>query len=522
MNDADWKAVEGVLCVDLYELTMAQVYFRQGIHENRALFEHSFRSYPHYGDHQAGYCVNAGLEWFIDWARGARFRREDVDRLRGLRARTGGPLFAEDFLRWLERDGDLGAVTIRAVPEGRVVHPNVPVTTAEGPLALVQMLETRLLMDLNYQTLIATKAARVRQSGLRQMLIEFGTRRAQWKGALAGARAALIGGADYSSNVGISCVLGIQPKGTHAHSMVQAFMALGGGELDAFRAFADVYPGDCVLLVDTVDTLESGVPNAIRVFDELRRRGHEPVGIRLDSGDLAYLSVQAAKLLNEAGYPDVKIVLSNALDELVLLQIITQIHEEAPRYGLSPDAVTGRLMYGVGTRLITSAGAPALDGVYKLVALERDGAWNPIAKLSETVSKTTNPGRKNVWRLYDVRRNAVADLLALESEDIESMESIVLRHPTDHAAHRTLDRRRVVEMETLLVDVMRDGRLVYEFPPIEAIRERRELDIDRLDPGVRRIINPHVYHVSLTQRLFELKFGLVRALDANHGGGRDG
>jgi nicotinate phosphoribosyltransferase len=179
-------------------------------------------------------------------------------------------------------------------------------------------------------------------------------------------------------------------------------------------------------------------------------------------------------------------------------------------------------MYGVGTRLITSAGAPALDGVYKLVALERDGAWNPIAKLSETVSKTTNPGRKNVWRLYDVRRNAVADLLALESEDIESMESIVLRHPTDHAAHRTLDRRRVVEMETLLVDVMRDGRLVYEFPPIEAIRERRELDIDRLDPGVRRIINPHVYHVSLTQRLFELKFGLVRALDANHGGGRDG
>ena len=242
---------------------------------------------------------------------------------------------------------------------------------------MAQILETSLLNHLNYQTLIATKAARIKSGGRGRLLLEFGLRRGPDKGVNAGARAALIGGADFTSNVGISHVLGFPPKGTHAHSMVQIFMALGQSELDAFRAYADVYPDDCLLLVDTVDTLESGIPNAITIFDELRQKGHEPVGIRLDSGDLAYLSIQAAKMLDDAGFPDVSIVLSNQLDELVIWQILTQLEQEAGKYGVNPDKLIDRLVYGVGTNLITSSGDSSLDGVYKLVAVRDDFAMDP-------------------------------------------------------------------------------------------------------------------------------------------------
>src|SRR5437868_164899 len=246
---------------------------------------------------------------------GARLRDEDIAYLRAQRGRNGAPVFSEDFLGWLRENGNFDAITMRAVPEGRVVHPSVPLTVVEGPLAMAQILETSLLNHLNYQTLIATKASLIRDIGNGRMLLEFGLRRGQDKGANAGARAALIGGADFSSNVGASHVLGYSPKGTHAHSLVQTFVTLGMGELGAFRAYADVYPDDCLLLVDTVNTLESGVPNAITVFEELRRKGHEPVGIRLDSGDLAYLSIQAAKMLDAAGFPETSITLSNDLDE---------------------------------------------------------------------------------------------------------------------------------------------------------------------------------------------------------------
>ena len=238
---------------------------------------------------------------------------------------------------------------------------------------MAQVLETSLLNHLNYQILIATKASRIKDIGRGQVMMEFGVRRAQDRGANAGVRAALIGGADFSSNVGMSAVLGYPPKGTHAHSMVQLFLALGMSELDAFRAYAEVYPDDCLLLVDTINTLESGIPNAIKVFEELHRKGHEPVGIRLDSGDLAYLSIQAAKMLDEAGFELTKIVISNNLDELIIWQILTQILEEAPRYNVDPNQLVKRLIYGVGTRLITSWGEPALGGVYKLVAVCDEG-----------------------------------------------------------------------------------------------------------------------------------------------------
>jgi len=511
VKEADRKTAEGILYTDQYQLTMAQLYFRVGLHERHVQFDHFFRRYPDYGAHQAGYCINAGLEWLLDWMQGARFREEDAGYLRRQTGRTGTRVFDDDFLAWLQRAGNFDGITMRAIPEGRVVHPNVPLTVVQGPLAMAQILETSLLSHLNYQTLIATKAARIHESGRRRLLLEFGLRRAQDKGANAGARAALIGGANFTSNVGASHVLGFQPAGTHAHSMVQLFMSLGMTELDAFRAYADAYPDDCLLLVDTIDTLESGIPNAIRVFEELQRQGHTPVGIRLDSGDLAYFSIQAAKMLNDAGFPDTTIVLSNELDEMVILQIITQITHEAPRYGVEPDQLIERLAYGVGTRLITSWGEPALGGVYKLVAVRDDGRWVPAIKVSESAVKTPNPGHKLAWRLYDQRGKATADLLSLDDEMPAEMEPIVLHHPSDHTKVRTLRREAVSRVEPLLVDVLDEGKLVYGLPPIEEMRRQRLDDVRCLDPGVRRLMNPHIYHVSLTQRLWDLKQDLIRS-----------
>ncbi len=510
MRKEDRETAEGALFTDQYQLTMAQLYYRVGLHEKQVQFDHFFRSYPDYGAHKAGYCINAGLEWLVDWMQEAHFRDRDIEYLRGQTGRAGTPLFGEDFLKWLRRNGTFDCLTMRAIPEGRVVHPNVPLTAVQGPMAAAQILETALLNHLNYQILVATKAARIHDSGRGRLLLEFGLRRGHGLGANAGARAALIGGADFSSNVGMSHVLGFPPKGTHAHSMVQVYMSLGMSELDAFRAYADVYPDDCLLLVDTIDTLESGIPNAIRVFEVLRGKGHEPVGIRLDSGDLAYLSIQAARILDGAGFPETSIVLSNNLDELVILQIMTQISHEAPRYGVDPDHLVRRLVFGVGTRLITSWGEPALGGVYKLVAVRDKGEWLPAIKVSDTSSKTPSPGHKQVWRIYDRRSKATSDVLSLDDQDLRKMEPMVLRHPSNHAKKRTLQQAEIAEIEPLLVDVLQKGELVYELPTIDQIRERRVADVRSLDPGVRRLMNPHVYHVSVTQRLWDLKQELIR------------
>lgn len=509
MQYARPSIAEGILFTDEYQLTMAQLYYRAGLHEKHAQFDYYFRSYPDYGRHQAGYCVSAGLEWLIQWMQEAHFRDEDIVLLRGQVTRTGDPLFSDDFLAWLQLNGAFGEISLKAIPEGRVVHPIVPVMMIEGPLVSAQLLETALLNYMNYQTLIATKAARIVDSTRGRPVLEFGVRRAQGKAALAGARAAMIGGAEFTSNVGISHALGLAPKGTHGHSMVQTFMALGLGELGSFQAYAEVYPDDCTLLVDTIDTLGSGIPNAITVFEELRKKGHEPVGIRLDSGDFAYLSIQATKMLDEAGFPDTSIVLSNQLDELVIWQIITQITEEAPRYSVDADHVINRLVYGVGTRLITSEGASALDGVYKLVALQDSDQWIPAIKVSESPEKTPTPGRKNAWRIYDQRGQSTADLISLESEDPRSLGEIVLHHPTEFSKVRTLTASECQEIELLHVDVLQEGRLVAELPPLDDLRARREQDLERLDPGVKRLVNPHVYHVSLTEKLWNLKQDLI-------------
>ncbi len=511
MKHLDQETAEGILFTDMYQLTMAQVYYRMGLHEKLVQFDHFFRDYPDYGTHKAGYCIMAGLEWLLDWMSEAHFRDQDIEYLRSQKTRTGQQMFGDDFLAWLRKNGDFSGISLCSIPEGRVVHPNEPLTVVRGPLAIAQLLETSLLNHVNFQTLIATKAARIREIGRGQLMLEFGLRRGQGKGANAGARAALIGGADFTSNVGVSAILGYPPKGTHAHSLVQLFISLGKDELEAFRAYADVYPDDCTLLVDTIDTLESGIPNAIKVFQELRQKGHRPMGVRLDSGDLAYLSIQAAKQLDAAGFEEVSIVLSNNLDELVIWQITTQIAQEAPRYGIDAERLIRRLVYGVGTRLITSWGEPALGGVYKLVAVHDQGKWVPALKISDSPSKTPNPGYKRVWRLYDQRGKATADLIGLEDEQPGQVEQIVLRHPTDHTKFRSLQPDQLSEIEPLLEDILSEGKLVYELPTLEMMRKRREADVERLDPGVRRIMYPHIYHVSLTRRLWDLKQALIES-----------
>ena len=509
----DQQITEGILFTDQYELVMAQLFFKMGLHEKRVQFDHFFRHYPDYGVHKAGYCINAGLEWLIDWMQNTHTTDKDIELMAAQKDSDGNPVFEKDFLDWFRQNGNFSQITLRAIPEGRVIHPNVPLTVVEGPAAMSQILETALLNQLNYQILIATKACRINEAGRHQMLLEFGMRRAHDRGANAGVRAALIGGADFSSNVGISHLLGYPPKGTHAHSMVQMFMALGMTEEEAFDEFASLYPADTILLVDTVNTLESGIPNAIKVFEKMKKKGQKPLGVRLDSGDLAYLSIQTAKQLNDAGFEDVKIVLSNELDEMNIWQIITQITDEAPKYQLDPEHIIKRLVYGVGTRLITSYGDPSIGGVYKLVAVTNDkNEWVPAIKISESVEKIPNPGNKKVWRLYNSKEKANADLLTLEDEEPGTTEDILLHHATSQSKKRTLGKEHISKVEPLLETILDNGKLVYDFPSVDELREKRMKDIERLDPGVKRLINPHYYHVSISEKLYKMKMNLIEKI----------
>lgn len=499
----------GILATDQYQLTMAQMYWREGLADRPAQFDYFFRKYPDYGTHQAGYCIAAGLGWLLDWMETTRFTDDDAEQLRSQRTLQGEPRFDGGFIDWLVDHGDFSQIEVASIPEGRVVHANVPIATVKGPLAMAQILETSFLNRMNYPTLIATKASRVKEAARERPVLEFGMRRGPETGADAGGRAALIGGCDFSSNVALSHAVGLDPKGTHAHSLVQVFMALGLGELEAFRRFAAAYPDECILLVDTVDVLGSGVPNAIKVFGELEGQGHKPGGIRLDSGDLAFLAIQSAVLLDEAGFDDVSIVLSSDLDELVIWQILSQIESEAPNYGLDPQQLVARLVFGVGTRLITSEGDPSLGGVYKLVAVEDEqGEWLPAIKVSEDVAKVPIPGNKKVYRVYDRRRLATADVVSLAEEDILAGERLELFH-THRDLHRSIPTSEISEVEELLVPVFASGERVGGTPGIAEMRERRANDLRHLDPGVRRLVNPHVYHVSLTKKLKDLQRELV-------------
>ena len=501
--------IEGFLFTDQYQLTMAQLYWKEGMARTRAQFDYTFRRYPNYGEHQAGYAITAGLGWLLDWLEATRVRTEDLDALRAQRDRTGRRRFDEGFLEWLGGAEGFGSLELRAVAEGRVVHANAPIVVVEGPLALAQIVETSLLNHLNYQTLIATKASRVAEQAGGGAVLEFGMRRGPDVGTNAGSRAALIGGAGGTSNVGISHALGVDPRGTHAHSMVQLYMATGAGELGAFRAYAAAYPDECLLLVDTIDTLSSGIPNAITVFEELRAEGHEPLGVRLDSGDLAHLAVRSARMLDDAGFGDVTIVLSSDLDELAMWQIREQITQEAPAYGLDPWSVTRRLTWGVGTRLVSSHGHSALDGVYKLVAVELDGRWVPAIKISESPEKMPIPGTKRVWRIYDDRGLATADVVTGADEEVPAGAPRTIHHPHRAEVSRHLDGTDVHDVESILEPVFTDGTRRDAGDDLEVLRRRRSDDLARLDVGVRRLVNPHRYHVSVSDAVHALQHELV-------------
>ncbi|MDQ7032072.1 MAG: nicotinate phosphoribosyltransferase [Desulfonauticus sp.] len=501
---------QGFLFTDFYQLTMAQVYFNYDLHLLEAQFEYFFRSYPNYGQHQAGFCIFAGLETFFQWLNRAKPTPKDLDYLKTLTSRNKKPLFSPAFLDWLAQI-DFRELEIKAIPEGRAVHPYVPLVTVKGPFALAQLIETPLLNTLNYQTLIATKAARIKEAAWGQTVMDFGLRRAQWLGGNAGTRAALIGGVEFSSNVGTSSILNLPPKGTHAHSLVQAFMALGYSEEQAFEAFAQIFPDDCILLIDTINTLESGLPNAIKIFQKLQKKGHKPLGIRIDSGDLAYLAVQCYLELKKAHLEDCLIILSNQLDELVIQQIITQIKQEAHDYHIIPEEIISKLVFGTGTRLITSAGCCSLDGVYKLTAIKKHSDWEPALKISDSPSKLLIPGEKKTYRLTDKRNKYMVDLICLETEELPfNNKEFTIFHPQDSNVFRTIQSKDIAKIELLQIDIQKNGQIVYDFPDLKTIQKQKEKDLEHLDKGVKRLIKPHNYHVSITKQVYALREKLLK------------
>ena len=466
------------MMTDLYELTMMNGYLRYGKDKNRACFDLFYRRR---GDVTA-YAVAAGLEQVIEYVQNLRFTQEDIEYLRSL------AIFDDAFLSYLSDFRFTGEIL--AVPEGTIVFPDEPILRVIAPIMEAQLLETTLLNIINHQTLIATKAARVVQSARGDKVLEFGLRRAQGPDAgIYGARAAIVGGCQATSNVLTGQLFGVPVGGTHAHSWVMSFE----DELTAFRAYADVFPDNCLLLVDTYDTLGSGVPNAITVFKELRARGKEPVGIRLDSGDLAFLSRQARVMLDDAGFPNAKIFASGDLDEEVIWDLKAQ--------GAAID------VWGVGTRMITSMDNPALGGVYKLSAEEVDGTFVPRIKISENPAKITNPGVKQLYRFYDRRSGkALADLLALDEEDFSSGEPLEIFDPENTWKRMTLCDYR---MRQLLVPIFENGELVYDSPALSEIAAYAKQEMETFWDEYKRLNRPHRYKVDLSQKLYDLKMQLL-------------
>jgi putative nicotinate phosphoribosyltransferase len=464
------------LLTDFYELTMMYGYQKCGMSKNQAVFDVFYR-----GGECLNYAMAAGLEQVIEYVENLHFEEKDIAYLRSLNA------FDEEFLSALKSFKFTG--DIYAVPEGTIVFPYEPILTVKAPLFEAQLVETAILCILNHQTLIATKAARLKQNTSAQIL-EFGLRRAQGPDAgIYGARAAYIGGCRSTSNVLCGQMFGIPVKGTHAHSWVMSFP----DEITAFREYARLYPEGCLLLVDTYDTLKSGVPNAIKVFDELKASGHKPLGIRLDSGDLAYLSREARKMLDAAGYKDCLIFASGDIDEEILTSLRVQ------------DAKID--VYGIGTKLITSYTNPSLGGVYKLAAIEQDGKMVPKIKLSDTHAKITNPGMKRVVRLYNKYGNAVADLITLIDDVIDESKPLTIYHPEQIWKRTTLEN---FTAKNLMVDIFKNGKLVYKMPTLAEIGEAADASLKEFYPEYLRTVNPQEYKVDLSDNLYELKKQLMK------------
>lgn len=464
------------LLTDLYQLTMMNGYRRCKLDERRAVFDIFYR-----GNGGYSYAIAAGLEQAIDYILNLHFDQSDIAYLRSL------GIFDDDFLKALEKFEFTG--DIKAVPEGTMVFPYEPILTVSAPLWQAQLVETALLTFINHQTLIATKAARLKEC-TKNKISEFGLRRAQGPDAgIYGARAACIGGCRTTSNVVAGKLFGIPVTGTHSHSWVMSFDT----ELEAFEKYAEIYPDNCLLLVDTYDTLKSGVPNAIKVFDKLKAEGHKPIGIRLDSGDLAYLSRKARVMLDEAGHSDCLIFATNDLDEDILLALNSQ------------EAKID--VYGIGTKLITSYNNASLGGVYKLCALEEDGKLVPKIKVSNSHEKTTNPGVKKIVRIFKDGM-AQADLICLEDETFDTSKPLTVFHPEQTWKKTTFTD---YELKELMVPIFKDGKLVYDKPSLKEICQREDESIASFFPEYRRVVNTQEYKVDLSQKLWDLKRELLNA-----------
>jgi nicotinate phosphoribosyltransferase len=477
------------LLTDLYQLTMACGYRRSGMAEREAVFHLSYRHEPFGG----AFALACGLATAVEYLESWRFSTGDLDYLAGLAGADGAPLFDDGFLAYL---GDLRfACDIDAAPEGSAVFAHEPLVRVRGPLAQCQLLETPLLNIINYQSLIATKAARVAGAAGGDPVIEFGLRRAHGiDGGLSASRAAYIGGCAATSNVLAGRLHGVPVRGTHAHSWVMCF----DSELESFEAYAEALPNNCVFLVDTYDTL-GGVTNAIAVGRRLRERGFEMIGIRLDSGDLAHLSIEARRMLDEAGFPDAAIVASNDLDE----NIIASLKQQGARIAL----------WGVGTKLATAHDQPALGGVYKIAALAGDdGRWHFKVKLSEQPIKISTPGIMQVRRRYR-EGEMIGDVIYCE--EIGCPDEPAIRDLQDPLRVRELPRGD--RDEDLLVPIYRRGELVAPVPPVAAARERAAAQLEALGPRSRRLLNPQIYLVGLEERLSQRKRELVAAARAAAG-----
>lgn len=472
------------LLTDLYQLTMAYGYWKSGIGRREAVFHLSFRNHPFRG----GYAIACGLAAVIDYLERLRFDQEDLAYLAGLAGADGKPLFEPAFLDFL-RTASL-VCDVDAVPEGTVVFAHEPLLRVRGPLIASQLPETALLTLTGFPTLVATKAARVVQAARGEPVLEFGLRRAQGiDGGVTASRAAYIGGCAATSNVLAGKLFGIPVRGTHAHSWIMCF----DDELEAFRAYAQAMPGNCVFLVDTYDTLE-GVRRAVEVGQWLRQQGHSLLGIRLDSGDLAHLSIEARKILDAAGFRSAAILASNELDE----HLIERLKQQGATISV----------WGVGTRLATSYDDPALGAVYKLSAVrEPGGPWQDRLKVSEQAAKTSNPGILQVRRYYH-QGEAIADVIYDERHPIAG--DCVLVDPLDPTRQKTIPAG--TPFEELLVPVFRGGKRVYDPPPLEATRRRRQEQLAGFQAAVKRLVNPHQYPVGLEAGLYQRKTEMIRAL----------
>ncbi|NMB08966.1 MAG: nicotinate phosphoribosyltransferase [Tissierellia bacterium] len=481
MTNIDWKKKKNLtMLADFYEFTMANGYFENGMKDKIAYFDMFFRSIPDDG----GFAIMAGVEQLIGYLKHLCFSNEDIEYFRSKN------MFSEEFLEYL-LDFEFQC-DVWAIPEGTPIFPGEPIVIVRGPLIQAQIIETMVLLTINHQSLIATKSNRIVRAAQGRPVMEFGSRRAQgYEGAILGARAAYIGGA-----VGTACTIvdrdfSIPALGTMAHSWIQIFPT----ELEAFRAYARLYPDNCVLLVDTYNVLKSGVPNAIKVFEEeVVPRGFRPKGIRIDSGDIAYLSKEARKMLDDAGFHDCQIVASSSLDEYVIRDLLNQ------------DAQIDS--FGVGERLITARSEPVFGGVYKLTAIEENGEIIPKIKVSENVGKITTPGFKQLYRLYDRTTNkAIADVITLHDEEIDDTKPYEIFHPLFTWKRKTLNN---FYAKKLLVKIFDKGECIYESPPVSEIRDYCKEQIDTLWDEVKRFEYPHEYFVDLSKPLWDIKDKLLK------------